>query len=464
HPLQKLTTKDGQQLELFLSSPFFNTSKTILSLFQQLQNNLKKGQLPNKLDLFHKVFGQSAAFNDHKIRLLFSDLLKLVEQFISISAFQKKRAQQQLDVAQFYRKNELEKHFNRIQRKGNKSLATQPYRNYEYYAAKSRFNWEVYELQSSKKRDMAIDLQEFGQDLDLAYFSQKLRQACFLRAQQALYNVEYDFEWVQQILEYIDSKQWWNVPAISLYYTAYQLASQPKKSSYFEDLKEKILLEGHYFPPEEIQDIYLLAINYCIKKVNNGQREYAIESLKLYKKGLEIGCFLENGFLSKFSYANIVAFGLMAKDFEWTETFINEYKNKLDKNARNSAYFFNLARLVYVQNRDHEAALQYLQKVSDKDLINTMNAKILQLRIYWEIRAFSLLESHLEAMANFIRRKALVGYHKENYLNIINATKRLLKVNFYNKNEVEKLKKTITEKSILSEKQWLLAQLAKLEG
>ena len=99
------------------------------------------------------------------------------------------------------------------------------------------------------------------------------------------------------------------------------------------------------------------------------------------------------------------------------------------------------------------------QKVSDKDLLNTLNAKILQLRIYWETKEVSVLESHLEAMANFIRRKEVMGYHKENYLTIISFTKRLLKVNFYEQREIEKLKKAIKQSTVNSEKKWLLAQV-----
>jgi len=154
----------------------------------------------------------------------------------------------------------------------------------------------------------------------------------------------------------------------------------------------------------------------------------------------------------------------MAEDFKMTEQFIANYKNKLQKDARNSTYALNMARLLCAKDKNYQEALQLLQKVSDKDLLNNLNAKILQLRIYWEIKEFSLLESHLEAMANFIRRKEVIGYHKENFLNIIKFTKRLLKVNFYDKAAIEKLKTAIEKEGIVSEKRWLLKQLLVVSG
>jgi len=458
--LEKFNKKELNLLATYLESPFQRVPKYVLSCFYYLKDTITKVKVPNKIDLHHYIFGKDQPYQDHRIRLLLSDLLKLVENYIGEQAQKEQPINQQIELAKFYRKNGLEKHFQRIQKKAIAHLDKLPFRNHEYFAAKNHLEWEQFEWNSSKKRDIGINLQELGANFDIAYFSAKLRQACFLKAQQAFYNVEYDFEWVEQILVYIEQKDWRNIPAISLYYNAYLLAAHPEVESRFVNLKNQILEYGVAFPPEEIQDIYLLAINYCIKKINNGARQYALESLNLYKKGLEIGCFLEKGFLSKFTYANVVAAGLMAQDFELTEQFIANYKNKLRKDARNSTYAFNMARLVYVKDKNYQQALQFLQKVSDKDLLNTLNAKILQLRIYWEIKELSLLESHLEAMANFIRRREIIGYHKENFLNIIKFTKRLLKVNFYDKIALQKLKEAIEKEGIVSEKKWLLEQLS----
>ena len=101
------------------------------------------------------------------------------------------------------RNNVLEKQFHRVQRKAIQKLEKQPFRNQAYFAAKNLLEWEQFELNSSKKRDIPINLQELGLNFDIAYFSGKLRQACFLKAQQAFYTIDYDFAWVEQIIAYI---------------------------------------------------------------------------------------------------------------------------------------------------------------------------------------------------------------------------------------------------------------------
>ncbi|MFT5166033.1 MAG: hypothetical protein ACI8P3_001264 [Saprospiraceae bacterium] len=56
---------------------------------------------------------------------------------------------------------------------------------------------------------------------------------------------------------------------------------------------------------------------------------------------------------------------------------------------------------------------------------------------------FDLLDAHLEAMKNFIRRKRIIGYHQKNYQNIIQITKKLLNSNIFDKKEIEALSNLI---------------------
>lgn len=460
--LEKFSSKEQLQLKDFANSPIFNKSQALIDLLHYLLKTLKKAAQPTKEEAFRCLFG-TAVFNDHKVRLLMSDLLKLVEDFIVYQQSKKTALSREILLSTYYRKADMEKHFDRTHRKAKRQLPLFPYRNQEYFSLQNKLQWEQYEVLSSKKRDIAMNLQELGQSFDIFYFSARLRQACFLKAQQTFSDISYDFSWIDQLLLYIEQKEWLSIPAISLYYYAYQLYVDIEAPANFEALKQQILEYSPLFPPEEIRDIYVLTLNYCIRKVNAGQRAYLKESLDLYKAGLASGCFLENGVLSKFTFSNIVAMGLMVKDFEWVATFIQDYKNSLKKQDRQSAFCLNMARLEYTSKRNYDEALTYLQKVSDKDLLNTLNAKILQLRIYFEIAAYDLLESHLEAMSNFIRRKSVMGYHKENFLHLIRYTKKLLKLNLFDKKAITQLATAIQAEEVLTEKAWLLEQIKKLK-
>jgi hypothetical protein len=91
-----------------------------------------------------------------------------------------------------------------------------------------------------------------------------------------------------------------------------------------------------------------------------------------------------------------------------------------------------------------------------------MTAKTMLLKMYYEQDELDALESLLESMRTYMQRKKVIGYHKTNYKNFIRYTKKLLKVNPYNKLLVERLRKEIETTNPLTEQEWLLRQLGQL--
>jgi len=107
--------------------------------------------------------------------------------------------------------------------------------------------------------------------------------------------------------------------------------------------------------------------------------------------------------------------------------------------------------------------LKVLFKTSStfSDLLLNLSAKTIAMKIYYELEAFDLLYSHLEAMKKFISRKELIAYHKKNYLNTIKFTKKLLELPISNRSIKEKLRIEIETTASIAEKRWLLSQLKK---
>lgn len=199
----------------------------------------------------------------------------------------------------------------------------------------------------------------------------------------------------------------------------------------------------------------LMAINYCVRQLNAGNEHYFHEVHELYKVGLDTKTLLNNGVLSPLTYFNIVISGLKINALDWVAWFIPQYKNNLERKYRDSAYSFNMARLHYARHNYGEALLM-LQKANYRDLLTNLAAKTLMLKIYYEQGEFEVLDSHLDAMIHFLRRKRVIGYHRENYLNIIRVTKRLLALPKSNGPARELLRGFIESTDPLTERKWFL--------
>jgi hypothetical protein len=189
--------------------------------------------------------------------------------------------------------------------------------------------------------------------------------------------------------------------------------------------------------------------------LNAGNNRFFREAFDLYRAGLEEKHLLEDGMVSRFTYHNVVAIGLWLGELEWVRYFIGEYKNRLEKRYRESSFSYNLARLEY-ESGHHGYVLELLQKANYRDPLLNLAAKTLLLKTYIDLHEFDLLQSHLDAMRNYIHRKRVIGYHRTNYLNIIRFAEKAMRLSVGDKKETAALREAVQQEKVLTEKAFFL--------
>ncbi len=455
--LQTLSNKEIKEIRKFLHDSYFNNRPEVYRLFDYLSDCIQLYKvIPSKEKAFQQIL-EKANYDDQKMRLWMSFLLKLVEKFLVQEALFKDEVKIKTTLTTIYRERNLPKHLERNLRELQVLQQKQIHRNAAFYNKDYQIQYEQYRFASANRRMSELNLQKMSDDLDIAYLSEKLRQSCFSLSHQTIYKTEYHFGMLPEVLSYIENQNLLDTPAIAIYYYGYQTLSQAQQAEYFQSFKKNIVDYGDLFPAEELGDIYLLAINFCIKRYNAGDRFYLKDEFELYQQGLLQNLFLKNNLLSRFTYRNIVTIALILEEFEWVEQFINDYKSKLQKEHRESMYSFSLALLEY-SRKNYDLALQLLQKSPYKDLLLNLAAKTVMLKIYYELDEFDPLDAHLEAMRTFIRRKKIMGYHRENYLNLIYFTKKLMESNPFDRASLKTLHEEIEKSKPIAEKDWLLRQ------
>ncbi len=456
--IQTMDTRERSRLAKFVRSPYFNQREDVVRLLDLLDEHLRNATpLPDRQAL-HKRLSPGEAYDDHRLRLVSSLLLKLAEQFLLCEHRETQAADNEVLLASLYRRRNLQRHYQAAIRQARAWLEKTPWRNAEHYDQAYRLEWEEYNHAAAAWRTGAINLQSVSDQSDLAYITQKLRQSCVILSHQAVYNTEYMPGLLQEVLAYVDRTGMDRIPAVGIYYHCYLALAHPEEEGHFRIFREKIGTYDGVFPQEEMRNLYLLAINYCIKKYNEGNSHFLEEEYQLYRQGLEKGYLLMDGYLSRFTYRNVVTIGLVMKDFAWVEQFIYQYRDQLKPDMRDSIFSFCLANLEY-ERRNYTQAIHLLQKSEYRDLLLNLAAKTLQMKILYELSEFDVLDSHLEAMRTFIRRKGIIGYHRSNYLNTIAITKKLVNLKPYDQGQREALKRQIEQTMALAEREWLLAQL-----
>ena len=261
-----------------------------------------------------------------------------------------------------------------------------------------------------------------------------------------------------EILHHIEKNELTKNPAIGIYYYIYKALTEENNPAHFEELNNRIQTASPLFPLEEMRGIYLHAINYCIRRLNSGQEIYFRKAFELYRKGIEEKILITDNTIDPYLFRNVTAAGLKLKEFVWVDFFIHNYKDYLIEEHRENFFRFNLARLRIEQN-NYTAAMQLLAQTDFDDVLIQLNAKTMLLKIYYELEEIDALESLLESMRTYLNRKELVGAYRPNYQNIIRYTKKLVRINPYDKERKEKLRQEITAANPLTERDWLLKQL-----
>ena len=108
------------------------------------------------------------------------------------------------------------------------------------------------------------------------------------------------------------------------------------------------------------------------------------------------------------------------------------------------------------------SVLELLQKANYRDPLLNLAAKTLLLKTYYETDEYDLLQSHLDAMRNYLHRKRVLGYHRTNYLNIIRYTEKITRLNPLDKKATALLRQAIEQEEVLTEKMYLLKAISGL--
>ncbi len=456
--LAKLDKSEIRQIKKWLDSPFVTRRTDVALLFELLTDYQKRGKpLPGKQEIHQHIF-PNKAFRALRIRATMSDLQEMIEEYLVLSFSREHPVQSRLILSRIYRTRSLPKHFLHTSKEAEKNLTEQPHRNGHYFQELLSYENEMLQFQSANRRTGELNLQEISNHIDVLFLIQKLRHSCTLLTHEQVYKTTYDQGLLKPVLEEVEKGSYLDIPAVSIYYYCYRFLTESYRVVHFQRFREILATSAHQFPEEEVRDLYLLAINFCIRKLNEGQETYGHEGLMLYRQGLQESFLLENGLLSRFTFNNIVGSSLRLREFDWAEQFIIDYQNKLEATHRESTVSFNRARLDYARGNYHNAMI-LLSTTEFKDMINNLIAKTILLKIYYELREFDLLESHLDNFQSYIRRHQTSDFHQTNYQNIIRLARKLLALKPGDKAGKLALRQKVEDTAILSERLWLLEQL-----
>lgn len=455
--LRSLEKNDWHWLGKFVSSPINNLHADVRRLFEFYRKKLPtENREPSSENLHRVLFGETP-YHAGKIHHISNYLLRVTEDYLAWEEWQRDPAVRLHFLLQSCRRRGLEKCFHSTLERLQGLLEKQHRRNPEHYRTRYVIALEAYQQTMLSGRSDAGQLQHLSDWHDAAFIAEKLKNACILMSRQRVLQRDFDTGLLPAVLDRVRARpQLLDIPAIAVYYFGYQTLNEPDTDAHFFALREHLRHAGDFFSPAELRDIYLLAINFCIHRINLRQEQFLQEIFDLYRAGLQSGVFLENGQLSRFTYTNIALTALRLREFDWTRDFLQEYRERLPESQRSGAFAFNLARY-YCERGDYDRAMPLLQSMDFDDVLHNLTAKAMLLRMYYETGAANALDSLLASLETYLRRKGQLGeQQKTAYRNTVRLLRKLNALPPSDLRARQLLRQEVEDTALVAEKDWLL--------
>jgi hypothetical protein len=280
-----------------------------------------------------------------------------------------------------------------------------------------------------------------------------------MESHRTVVQVAYDNSFLPELLRFVEKSDLIEVPIVALYYHCYQSLTEGNEAS-FRAFRRELETQGKGLPEEETRTFALLAINYCIRRLNTGEARYVREAFDLYRIGLDTRALLENGFLSRFAFKNIVSLGLKLEEFVWVERFIEQYEPFLEEKYRSAHHDYNLAKVFFAQ-KNYRQAMPLLARVGERDLLLNLASRLMLLKMYYETEEFDALDALLASFKILLlRKKKVIGYHSAHYLNMLRYIQKLVRLNQNDKKAAAAFRTEIEANTSVIEKEWILEQIS----
>lgn len=429
--LRSLDARETARFQELVESPFFNKNQKIRALLDfclRFSPDYDAEEL-DKTVAYRHVFKEDD-YNELRLNNVLSDTLQLGYQLLAQLEMEARSPFQKRLELQSLLDRRSEKHLRHSTQRLQQLTERLPHRSHHYQHERYEMAQllDRYALQRNPRR-YTPHLQHQSDALDRYYWCNKLRLACDMASRNRAINATYNCHFLEELLSLFRQQPplLAESPALQTYYQALMMLSSEEEAHY-RSLRQLLSQHHSVFTLEELQDLYDYAQNYCVKRINSGEAAFYRDILDLYKEMLDRKVLLRQGYLTQWSYINIVTAGIRLKEFKWTEDFIYTYRSQLAPEVQENVFTYNLAALQF-ERAQYQEALQTLQGVEFSDAFYHMAAKMIQLKSYYELQEEEALYALLEASRKYIKRnRQLSTYQKQSNGNFLKMIARLQKL------------------------------------
>lgn len=468
--LQALSSSELRRFGEFVHSPFFNKHRDTQLLFDVLHVNNSRWHKLTKEEIHAKIY--TGKFKEEKINNLMFYLMELLRKFLIQLEFE-----QSEDQAEYILNSTLKRGMSKLFRsectKERLALKKVKIKDRQYFNRVFKLEKSFDESNVLKGKHLPAFFEKEDHALEAGFILDKLKNTCDMMNRMMVFNAQYNFGILDNLLPYIRNR--WDVfgeiKIINIYYKVLLTFLEPDKDKHFFELADSLEKNSAAFNLEDTKLLYRYAINKGISLINIDEISYIDATYKLHKSALYAGALLDDKEIRHLDFKNITVLACKLKEFDWAISFMETYRNNINKVFRKNTYNFSLAFLHYHQ-KNYDEALVILSKMKFTNTIfYLINSKSLQIKIFYELKEYNLLLSFLESYRLVLMRNKKIGtkrikitqnfvLHTRRFIQLLN-TKEVIKKSTFTSKLSQQLEAVKTTDKPMLNKKWLIENMSK---
>lgn len=471
---------DLKRAEVFLTSPYFNSSEVLIKLFRYIKKYVHQPDHPKftKEQAYRYLYGD-VPFNAGNLRTLSSRLNSLLCEFLAVEELKGDQATSSRLLITSLSQRKAYPAFTREIEQRVKSLKRQATRGTAFYLELLWLNQAFFFHPDTPRTSKGGEsLSEIMNCTDLFFVLSKLQLANELFIRETILPEKRQVHLLPQIIELGETKLAEQNKLIKLYTGVIHLQKNGLEKQQLQNCIDDFLNHRALMEKSDQTQFLHNLINLTLTALNAGQNEFLPDVVNLYKVAVSHNLMLDRDRIAYTTFVNVAILGAAAKEFSWTREFIAQFTGHID--PKYQGYATKMAWAFWYYQRglhnntpdDYEQAIHHLSQVSYISVPIDLRIRSLLLRIYYDYHwvqkdDVNLLLDHLDAFEKYIMRNATISSARaEGYHNLIKTTRHLVRLKSNKKQpitpKVEALQQEIEQSDKLVLRVWLSEKVKEL--
>ncbi len=463
--LRTLSDAEMKDLGKYIEYKTASYATDIKNLYQYLKKHHPNYTFTeeSKSEIVKKIFPKE---NLRKLENVMTRFNRILEDFLIQKEFEESKIEKDFFLLQALKKRKLNDYFFRKTEQLENDWQKQKVEGLEdlhnlYKLKKIHFmhpNYNDIKKIANISKTLSYHLDEYYSATKLYWTLNNYINSSHLNNDESAKNSIYS---IQNTIAYALNADLKHPPSITLLGEITQ-AFYTQNFAVYPKLKEIFYKHIDDFNKYEQTDLVDYLTNICYTNYKLGKKEALKDLFELKRFSVEQGFLLEDGYISNFSFQNIVNIACTAQELDWAEKFVKKYASFIEAEKRQDNDRLCKA-IIYLHRKKHEEVLEILAPLRFQNVYYGVQARALLLQTYYQLdQSFDNLVNNFKVF--LYRDVKLAETLKKSFKNFIKFTNKLYKAKTTYKADLTSLEKNINSCTQIVYKSWLLEKLEELQN